>query len=360
MRFLTIVFFFDIATAPLAKHVVTIIGNISGVNPTAIEIAKSKACIQLPLVNPFIKNTIGTIIIIKRISNHETELTPFSKLDSIFFSETNSLDIPPSIVLSPVAITIPIAEPLITLLPIKTKLFNSVIAREISDTWLAFFSIGSLSPVKDDWLTKKSLDSIILKSAGIISPAARYIMSPITTFSKGISFLFSPYLLTEVVVVIIVERASAALLLFSSWIKRRIPDIVTIVVIIITVIGEKSSRVLLYQGIIISVIVDTIAKQKSTAVKGFIKASTIFFIKDFLLPWVIIFFPNISKRCLAFSLVIPSIELFRSWKIFSVGKKENSFIFLLSSSLKFFVFKFVLIIFFNFFIAILLNLKILI
>jgi len=52
----------------------------------------------------------------------------------------------------------------------------------------------------------------------------------------------------------------------------------------ITVIGEKSSGVLLYQGIIISVTVDTRARQKSTAVKGFTKASTIFLKKDFFFP----------------------------------------------------------------------------
>jgi len=90
--------------------------------------ANSRACTQLPFVNPFTKNTIGTITIIKRISNHETELTPFSKLDSIFSSDTKVLDIEPRSVLSPVEITTPIAEPLITLLPIKAMLFNSVTA----------------------------------------------------------------------------------------------------------------------------------------------------------------------------------------------------------------------------------------
>ena len=37
------VFSFDIATAPLARHVVTIIGSISGVSPTAMEMANSAA-----------------------------------------------------------------------------------------------------------------------------------------------------------------------------------------------------------------------------------------------------------------------------------------------------------------------------
>ena len=173
LRFLTIVFFLAIDTAPLARQVVTIIGNISGVSPTAIEMANSRACTQLPFVNPFTKNTIGTITIIKRISNHETELTPFSKLDSIFSSDTKVLDIEPRSVLSPVEITTPIAEPLITLLPIKAMLFNSVTASLSSSIIWAFFSTGSLSPVREDWLIKKSLHSIILKSAGIISPAAR-------------------------------------------------------------------------------------------------------------------------------------------------------------------------------------------
>ncbi len=68
------------AIAPLANEVVTIMGNISGVNPTAIEIANNKADNQSPFVIPFKKKTIGTIINIYFIITQETALTPFSKL----------------------------------------------------------------------------------------------------------------------------------------------------------------------------------------------------------------------------------------------------------------------------------------
>ena len=69
-------------TAPFARQVVTIIGNISGVKPTAMEIANKNAWIQSPFVSPFITNTIGAIKNIKRMSTQETEFTPFVKLVS--------------------------------------------------------------------------------------------------------------------------------------------------------------------------------------------------------------------------------------------------------------------------------------
>ena len=50
-----------IATAPLDRHTVTIIGSISGVRPTATATAKKNACPQLPLVSPLMTNTNGTI-----------------------------------------------------------------------------------------------------------------------------------------------------------------------------------------------------------------------------------------------------------------------------------------------------------
>ena len=43
LRLFTTVFFLAICTAPLAKFVVTIIGNISGVNPTATDNANKNA-----------------------------------------------------------------------------------------------------------------------------------------------------------------------------------------------------------------------------------------------------------------------------------------------------------------------------
>ena len=51
------------------------------------------------------------------------------------------------------------------------------------------FSTGSLSPVRPDWLTNRSLAERIRTSAGIMSPAERCTMSPTTRSSMGISSL---------------------------------------------------------------------------------------------------------------------------------------------------------------------------
>ena len=47
------------------------------------------------------------------------------------------------------------------------------------------FSTGSLSPVRADWLKNRSLALRIRRSAGIISPADRWMMSPTTISSMG-------------------------------------------------------------------------------------------------------------------------------------------------------------------------------
>ena len=103
----------------------------------------------MPLVNPFINSTNGTITNINLINTHDTEFTPFSKLVVTFFP-TNCFAIEPNIVSSPTLITIAIADPLITLLPIKAKLFNSIGFLLSPIIIVSTFSIGSLSPVKDD------------------------------------------------------------------------------------------------------------------------------------------------------------------------------------------------------------------
>ena len=67
------------STAPLASVVVTIIGNISGVSPTATASANNRACNQSPFVKPLTSSTMGTITSAKRISNQLTLLTPVWK-----------------------------------------------------------------------------------------------------------------------------------------------------------------------------------------------------------------------------------------------------------------------------------------
>ncbi len=69
----------DIATAPLARLALTIIGSISGVRPTATARANMNASVQSPLVKPLISSTIGTITSMKRISSQLTLFTPRSK-----------------------------------------------------------------------------------------------------------------------------------------------------------------------------------------------------------------------------------------------------------------------------------------
>ncbi len=81
-RRLTTTLRFAMATAPRARLVVTTIGSISGVRPTATATAKVTASAQSPLVRPLTANTSGTITSMKRISRKLTFFTPASKLVS--------------------------------------------------------------------------------------------------------------------------------------------------------------------------------------------------------------------------------------------------------------------------------------
>ena len=120
-RFLTIVCFLLMETAPFARQVVTIIGSISGVSPTATEIPNRKASSQSPFVIPLIKNTSGTMTSINRIRTHETAFTPLVKLVSTA-SPAIADAMEPNKVRSPVQTTTAVALPEITLLPIKAIL----------------------------------------------------------------------------------------------------------------------------------------------------------------------------------------------------------------------------------------------
>ena len=73
-----------ISTDPLTKLLVTITGNISGVKPTAVAIAKIKAFSQSPLVKSLIKNTSGAITAVMISNILETFLIPMSKVVSLF------------------------------------------------------------------------------------------------------------------------------------------------------------------------------------------------------------------------------------------------------------------------------------
>lgn len=73
------------------------------------------------------------------------------------------------------------------------------------------FLTESLSPVSEDWLTNKSVASIILKSAGIRSPALSKITSPTVTSEVGI-FVSFPFLTTSALAETKFLSFSAALL----------------------------------------------------------------------------------------------------------------------------------------------------
>jgi len=79
----------------------------------------------------------------------------------------------PKIVSSPTVIATAVAEPDITLVPIKARFLYSSGLRLALIAELANFSTGSLSPVRDAWLINKSFAVIMRISAGTMSPAAR-------------------------------------------------------------------------------------------------------------------------------------------------------------------------------------------
>ena len=110
--------FLLIVTAPLARQVVTIMGSISGVRPTAMLMAKSPASSQSPLVMPLITNTKGTITIMNLIRTWETLFTPLEKLVSTASLERSDA-IAPKSVPSPTLKASAQALPETTLLPMR-------------------------------------------------------------------------------------------------------------------------------------------------------------------------------------------------------------------------------------------------
>ena len=290
-------------------------GSISGVSPTAMEMANNAAFIQFPLVNPFRKSTTGTIHNIKRIKIRDTEFTPFS--NEVFpLCSVSAPAILPSRVPSPVAATIPLPLPLITLLPIKARFAYSVKARSFRSA-PARFSTGSLSPVSADWLINKSLAASNTMSAGSISPAETCTTSPTTSSSMGISSViglpFSPIRVTAAVERIISDNFSAALPLFVSCAKRSSPEINTIAAIMPTVTPFFSPCC----ARIISVYADTPARTRRMAVNGFIKAWKIRCASEFSVPPDTTFRPYFLREFSTLPVSIPSTELSRKEHISS-------------------------------------------
>ena len=186
----TIVLRLDIATAPFARFVVTIIGSISGVSPTAMARPNRKASSQFPLLTPLISTTTGTITAMNLMNSQLTLFTPMSNA-VVARRPTRPLAMAPNDVRLPVAMTAAIAVPLMTLVPMKQIVGMSV--RPVDNPAAtggaarSAFSTGSASPVSADWATNRSLAASSRTSAGIMSPAERYTMSPGTNSSMGSS-----------------------------------------------------------------------------------------------------------------------------------------------------------------------------
>ena len=156
LSLLTIVFSFDISTAPFAIVVVTITGSISGVIPTAIVIAKTMDDHRSSFVKRLMTSMMGSITSIKRMSSPLISSMPFS---NEFFSLTETRDFAmfPKYVSSPVLSTIAVAEPETMFVPRKPMLGSSVMGSV--PLLVVNFSTGLDSPVSEAWSTNVSLVS---------------------------------------------------------------------------------------------------------------------------------------------------------------------------------------------------------
>ena len=121
----------------------------------------------------------------------------------------------PNSVPSPTLKATAVALPDTTLLPMSA-MFSHAVAESDTAADLGTFSTGSLSPVRLAWLTNRSFVSMMRTSAGIMSPADRWMMSPTTTSSMGTSCFGASSLVTVTVVVIMSSSFSAALPLRAS------------------------------------------------------------------------------------------------------------------------------------------------
>src|SRR5665213_2722187 len=156
LSFLTMTFFLDIASAPLERQTETIIGSISGVRPTATDMAKKKASFQSCLRNPLMKKTIGTITSMNDSMSQTNFFTPLSNAVSVCWPE-RLLAILPKYVCAPVAMITPVAAPLSTLVPRKQMFVYSMDETPVRLSVASDFSTGSDSPVSVAWMMNLSL-----------------------------------------------------------------------------------------------------------------------------------------------------------------------------------------------------------
>ena len=116
---MTMVWCLLISRLPRTRLVVTMTGNISGVRPTAVAMAKIKASVQLPLVKPLTTRTRGAMMAVMVKSSLEMFLIPVSKVVSFISVSAIWAAILPNTVCSPVAKTTPRPEPETIVVPLK-------------------------------------------------------------------------------------------------------------------------------------------------------------------------------------------------------------------------------------------------
>ena len=137
-----------------------------------------------------------------------------------------------------------------------------------------------------------------------------------------ISVFSCPFLVTVQVVVIIESSFSAAFPLLDSCTKRSVPEIITIVRMITTVKGLKSSGELPNRekyGKIISVMIETTARQNRIAVNGLINAPARRFARDCFFSWVTLFVPYFVRLTDTLSTSRPQSVVCRLFKTSLTG-----------------------------------------
>ena len=218
-------------------------GSISGVRPTATDSEKSRADSQSCLVRPEMTNTMGSTMSISLMSRRLVEPIPWSN-DVLRLRPASVPAASPNMVRAPVATTTPRALPEMTVEPMRARLGRSVkamAARSQPASSTGRFSTGSDSPVKDAWLTKRSRAAKMRRSAGTTSPEDRWMTSPTTIWSMGVSLPPSPSRSTSAVDSTIWARDSAAVVLFSSWTKRSTPETSTMMPMMMGVERSRSA-----------------------------------------------------------------------------------------------------------------------
>ena len=213
-RRLTIASFFAMFLAPWDRLAVTMTGSISGARPTATASEKRIAATTSLFVTEFIRKIANT----RTITNLTMRLlySRMPRSNAVSGADIASLRASsPNCVSSPVRTTMASAEPETTLLPKKTA-FSIFCTGEPGGDGAGDFSTGNDSPVSDAWFTKKSLQVIILQSAGTKSPADKRTMSPGTRNLRGTSRA-APSRTTVAVFRIILRSFSASSRAVYSW-----------------------------------------------------------------------------------------------------------------------------------------------